>query len=127
MNLPSPSSAPLGVFFRVQVSFFICLKLTLPKIAVPQNTCPNCSSEYKYYQLKRFVAFISLQIGGEVVQQAGDFLLRSRAGDSGILLWPLSLSKGTHSPERQSLIEVVVAAPGEDESSSVRCRLRNSA
>lgn len=46
-----------GCFFRVQVSFFICLKLTLSKIAVAQNTCPNSSSEYKYYQLKRFVAF----------------------------------------------------------------------
>lgn len=61
------------------------------------------------------------------MQRAGDLLLRSRAGDSGILLWPLSLSRGTHSPERQSLIKAVLSAPGEDESGSVRWRLQSSA
>lgn len=102
-------------FFSVQVSLFICVKPVLSKIEIPQNTCPNSSLECKSCQLKRFVAlffFFFLQIVGKVVQWAGDVLLRSRTGDSGILSRSLSLSKGTYSSERQSLNKVVVSVPG---------------
>lgn len=31
------------LLFRIQVSLFICVKPILPKIEIPQNTCPNSS------------------------------------------------------------------------------------